>query len=109
METNLFTFKFCSHQVFSRYRDLVKELLDSGELKRLSFRNQVKPVALRNTPKSRYSVLIQDNSTDPCTYIKRFNLSAIPLQYLKYRAADKKVLLRQDAETSLSDLKAFHA
>ena len=87
---------------------MVKELLDSGELERLSYRYKVKPRSLRDTPVCTNAVFIQDKTTDPPTYYFESNLPAIPLRHLQLSARQGQVLLRQDSTTTLSEIKKFH-
>ena len=97
------------HQLFSNYRDVVKNLLDSGQIKKLSYRYQVKPRALRETPTCKCAAYIEDRRTDPPTFSYESGLPTIPLRYLRFTASDGLVLLRQDSSTTLSEIKKFHA
>ena len=90
-------------------RDVVKELLDSGEIKRLTYRYTVKPVAMRNTPTFTYSALIEDKTTEPSTFRFETNLSVIPLRYVQLTASDDEDMIRQEGRTTLRQIKAFHA
>ena len=83
-------------------------MLDSGEIKNLTYRYQVKPVAMRGIPTFKYAALIQDFSTNPPTNVYEDGLKAIPLRYLQFKPSDEKTMLRQEGKTTLAELKAFH-
>ena len=90
-------------------RDTVKDLLDSGEIKKLTYRYTVKRVALKETPPCQYAVLIEDKTSDPPTVRYETKLKAIPLKYLQLTDSDDEVMLRQEGRTTLAAIKAFHA
>lgn len=87
--------------------DTVKELVESNQLG-CSYRFSVKPVAMKGTPRFRYSLLIQDGTTEPPTVYVKKELKTIPQEYINLGPNDKRIVLRQDGYTTLKDIKKFH-
>ena len=94
--------------MFRSHADTFKAAVDSGEFPN-SYRKGIKPMLLEGAPTFKYGVLLEDTATEPSTMQYIGNLDAIPERYSSLNAQDHLVMLRQDAFTTLKDIKRFHA
>jgi len=77
-------------------------------LLKMSWRHDIKKIAMKGIPNFTFAVKVEDFSKDPPTITITENLDTIPDEMLRWGPLDGKQLLCQEGRVALAEIKKFH-